>query len=140
MLGLHEEFLEIEWPYAEECVSATGDAESIVYCDREYFMIVGFVSSLQSFILVVYLENHSVFASDEYPLQSFIFISIGRFEAILKVKAREDSFSGVMVKNNGRSSNITCVSNPPESNVLLTARSQSRSVNWAEFEGKNVEF
>ena len=121
MLGLHEELLEIEWPYAKEGVSAAGNTKSIIYCDREYFMIIGLVGSLQSLILVVDLENHSVFASNEYSLQTFILISIRRFEAILKVKARKYSFPSVMVEYNGRSPNVTRVSNPPESNVLLTA-------------------
>lgn len=68
MLGLHEELLKIEWPYAKECVSAAGNAKGIIYCDREYFVIIGLISSLQSFILVVDLEDHSVFASNEYSL------------------------------------------------------------------------
>lgn len=121
MLGLHEELLEVEWPDAEEGVSATSDAKSIIDRDRVDFMIIGFISCLQSLILVVDLEHHSVFAPDENSLQTFILISIGRFETVLEVEAGKYGLPGMMIEDNSRSSNVTGVSNPPESDVLLAA-------------------
>ena len=52
------------------------------------------------FTLVIDLEDHSSFASNEDPLQGFILIFVCRFEAILKVKGGENSVPGVMVENN----------------------------------------
>ena len=50
----------------------------------------------------------------------------------LKVKTSEDCVSRMLIQNYGRASNISCLLDSPEADILLTTADQLVVVDWAE--------
>ena len=89
--------------------------------------------------MVVDLIDHSMLAGNINPLECIVILGIDSVHSclicsVLEVKRRKDSVTRMLVQHNSGTSDVPCLLDPPESDILLTTAYHFEVVNRAEFE------
>ena len=125
MLSLHKELLEIERPYSQERILTTDGTKSFVDGDGVDGLIICFIGCLQLLSLIIDLIDDTMLATHEDSLQAFVFVLVGRSEAVLEIETGEYGVSCVVVQNDCRAPNISGIKSfpipySPQSNVFFS--------------------
>ena len=91
------------------------------------------------------MVDHAVLAGDVHSFQCVVVLGVELpgysciMGSILEVKGREDGVASMLVQDDGGPSDVSCLLDSPESDVLLSTTHKSEVVDRAELEAKDVE-